>query len=81
MMDEMIRRTVPPFGTPRTMTIRLVADIQNRLFWRAGTGRASECSVPSTGWNPASRDGQRLSWRRLSRRFYSRTHRGMVAFA
>jgi len=33
----------PPFGTPRTMTVRLVADIQNRLFWLVGTGRASEC--------------------------------------
>ncbi len=31
---------------PRTMTVRLVTDIQNRLFWRAGTGRASECWVP-----------------------------------
>jgi hypothetical protein len=36
----------PPFGMPRTMTVRLVADIQNRLFWRVGTGRASECCVP-----------------------------------
>jgi hypothetical protein len=31
----------PPFGTPRTMTVRLVADIQNRLFWRVGTSLAS----------------------------------------
>jgi hypothetical protein len=47
-----------PFGTPRTMILRLVADIQNRLFWRVGTGRASECCVPSAGWSQASRDGQ-----------------------
>ena len=54
-----LRRThiVPPFGTPRTMTVRLVADIQNRLFWRVGTGLASECCVPSAGWSQASRDG------------------------
>jgi hypothetical protein len=39
----------PPFGTPQTMTIRLVADIQNRLFWRVGIRRASECCVPSGG--------------------------------
>ena len=39
----------PPFGTPRTMTVRLVADIQNRLFWRVGNGRASECCVPLCG--------------------------------
>ena len=38
---------IPPFGTPPTMTVRLVADIQNRLLWRVGTGRASECCVPS----------------------------------
>ena len=36
----------PPFDTPPTMIVRLVADIQNRLFWRVGTGRASECCVP-----------------------------------
>lgn len=29
------------------MTVRLVADIQNRLFCSVGTGRASECRVPS----------------------------------
>ena len=36
-------------------------DIQNRLFWRVGTGRAFECCVPSAGWSrhQASRDGQR----------------------
>jgi hypothetical protein len=39
----------PPFGTPRTMTVRLVAGIQNGLFWRVGTGRAAECCVPSAG--------------------------------
>ena len=27
-------------GTPLTMTVRLVAGIQNRLFWRVGSGRA-----------------------------------------
>jgi hypothetical protein len=27
------KRAVPPFGTPLTMTVRLVANIQNRLFW------------------------------------------------
>jgi len=32
-------RTLPPFGTPPTMIVRLVVDIQNRLFWRVGTGR------------------------------------------
>ena len=37
------------------MSIRLVADIQNRLFWRACTGGGSECCIPSTGWNQASR--------------------------
>jgi hypothetical protein len=47
----------PPFGTPSPMTVRLVADIQNRLFWRVGTGRASECCVPSAGWSQASRVG------------------------
>jgi hypothetical protein len=26
------KRAVPPFGTPLTMTARLVANIQNRLF-------------------------------------------------
>jgi hypothetical protein len=35
-----IPRTPPPFGTPLTMTVRLVAGIQNRLFWRVGSGRA-----------------------------------------
>ena len=44
----------PPFGTPRTMIVQLVADIQNRLFWRVGTGRAFECCVPSAGWSQAS---------------------------
>jgi hypothetical protein len=34
------------FGTPRTMTVRLVADIQNRLFWRVGTGRARSAAFP-----------------------------------
>lgn len=33
-------------------TIRLVADSQNRLFWCAGSGGASECCIPSTGWKP-----------------------------
>ena len=27
------------FSTTRTMTVRLVVDIQNRLFWRIGIGR------------------------------------------
>jgi hypothetical protein len=27
----------PPFGTPRTMIVRLVTDTQNRLFCRIGT--------------------------------------------
>ena len=26
----------PPFGMPRTMSVPLVADTQNRLFWRIG---------------------------------------------
>ena len=30
------------------MIIRLIADIQKRLFWRAGTGGASECCIPPT---------------------------------
>ena len=30
-------RAVPPFGMPRTMSVPLVADTQNRLFWRIGT--------------------------------------------
>jgi hypothetical protein len=34
------------------MTVRLVADVQNRLFWRVGTGRASGCWVPSAGMEP-----------------------------
>jgi hypothetical protein len=51
----------PPFGTLPTMIVRLVAEIQNRLFWRVGTGRASECCVPSAGWSQASRDGQRCA--------------------
>ena len=28
------------------MAVRLVADIQNRLFWCARTGRGSECCIP-----------------------------------
>jgi hypothetical protein len=44
-------RVTAQFGTPRTMTVRLVADIQNRLVWRVGTGRASERCVPSAGWS------------------------------
>jgi len=43
------------------MTVRLVADIQNRLFWRVCTGRASECCIPSAGSSQASRDGQRCA--------------------
>jgi len=42
------------------MTVRLVTDIQNRLFWRVGTGRGPECCVAPAGWSRASRDGQRL---------------------
>jgi len=34
------RTPEPPFGTPLTMIVRLVAGIQNRLFWRVGSGRA-----------------------------------------
>jgi hypothetical protein len=41
------------------MIVRLVADMQNRLFWRVGAGRASECCVRSAGWSQASRDRQR----------------------
>ena len=36
----------PPFGTPMTTIVRLAADIQNRLFWRVSTGRASESQGP-----------------------------------
>jgi len=39
-MPCFMTRAVPPFGTPLTMTVRLVAGIQNRLFWRVGSGRA-----------------------------------------
>ena len=40
-------RADPPFGTHWPMTMRLVADIQNRLFWRAGTlAAASGCCFP-----------------------------------
>ena len=28
------------------MTVRLVADIQNRLFWRVGTGRLLNAAFP-----------------------------------
>ena len=37
---------------PRAMTVRLVTDIQNRLFWRIwriGTGRAPERCIPLCG--------------------------------
>jgi hypothetical protein len=51
----------PPFGTPRTVTVRLVPFTQNRLIWRVGvnggTGRASECCVPSAGRSHTSRMG------------------------
>lgn len=39
-------RTLPPFGTPLTMTVRLVAGIQNWLFWRVGAGRVLRAAVP-----------------------------------
>ena len=43
MTKDAIRQVLyPPFGTLRPMIIRLVADIQNGLFWRAATGGASE---------------------------------------
>jgi hypothetical protein len=38
--------------TQPTMIVRLVANMQNRLFWRVGTGRASECCVPPAGMEP-----------------------------
>jgi excinuclease ABC subunit A len=34
-------RASPPFGMPRTMSVPLVADTQNRLFWRIGNWRGS----------------------------------------
>jgi hypothetical protein len=34
------------------MIVRLVADLQNGLFWRVGTGRASECCVSSAAMGP-----------------------------
>lgn len=39
----------PPSGTPPTMTVRALADVQNRLFLvrRAGHGRTAECCVLS----------------------------------
>jgi hypothetical protein len=43
------------------MTVRLIADIQNRLFWRVGTGRASEHCVPSALWGKASEMGSDVS--------------------
>jgi hypothetical protein len=36
------------------MTIRLVEDNQNRLFWRAGTGVAFEYCIPSAAGNQVS---------------------------
>ena len=55
----------PPFGTLPTMIIRLVADIQNRLFWWVGIGRA----VLSTAL--PMRDGARgANQSRANRRFY-----------
>jgi hypothetical protein len=34
---------------PGMMTVGMVAAIQNRLFWRAGAGQASERWVPLRG--------------------------------
>ena len=34
-------RADPPFGMPRTMSVPLVMDTQNRLFWRIGNWRGS----------------------------------------
>jgi len=34
---------------PGTMTAGTATAIQNRLFWRAGAGQASDRSVPSAG--------------------------------
>ena len=42
------RRGEPARVTAADDAVRLAADIQNRLFWRVGTGRASECCVPSS---------------------------------
>jgi len=36
------------------MSVRLVGHVQNRLLWRVGTGRVSECWVPSARWSRAS---------------------------
>ena len=44
------------------MIVRLVADIQNRLFWRVGTGRASECCVPCTGLEPGIPRWAAMCW-------------------
>ena len=36
----------PPFGTPQAIIVRLVADSQNRLFWRVGSTGRSRCTSP-----------------------------------
>ena len=51
--------TVLPLGTPGTMTVRVVAGIQNGLFWRVGTGRLLSAAFPLRDGNKASRAGQR----------------------
>jgi hypothetical protein len=36
-----VMRAYSPFGMPRTMSVPLVVDTQNRLFWRIGNWRGS----------------------------------------
>ena len=57
-------RQYPPFGTPRTMTVRPVADIQNRLFWRVRALSPLRCQgrvgLDRGGFPRASRRGKCL---------------------
>jgi hypothetical protein len=61
--DRDVWRTISEIGAANPTVVAnpfvmgLVADIQSRLFWRVGTGRASECCVPSAGWSQTSRMG------------------------
>lgn len=48
-LDPRLREQVAAdllIDTPRPMAIWFVTDIKNRLFWRAGTGRASGAEFP-----------------------------------
>jgi hypothetical protein len=49
----------PLSGTLQEMIVRLVANSQNRLFWRVGTGRASGVLRSLCEMEPGTRTGQR----------------------